>query len=152
MLRSSTSVASADLRLAARLRRFLSRAIAVAALASAPGVVAAAPAAAGAPARSADLSTATAGKGDLIVTGSRTAQRGDQFILYLARRCASTIGAARRGHYVVARGRVDRSGGERFRAMIARSEVRPRRGRACYLIADSGGRTRTKASAAYRMR
>ena len=87
-----------------------------------------------------------------MVTGARTARRRDQFILYLARRCASTLTAARRGHYVIARGRVARSGHDRFRAMIADSEVRPRRGRACFLLADSRGRTRVRASDAYRMR
>ena len=69
-----------------------------------------------APARSARLTTAGDANGDLVVTGSRTARRRDEFVLYLARRCAATIRAARRGHYVIASGRVDRSGRERFRA------------------------------------
>ena len=105
-----------------------------------------------APARSARVATGAEASGDLVVTGARTARRRDQFILYLARRCVSTLGAARRGHYVIASGRVDRSGRERFRAVIAESEVTPRRGRACYLIADSRRRTRVRVSAAYEMR
>src|SRR3712207_7778323 len=54
---------------------------------------------------------------------SRSAGRGDEFVLYLARRCVTTMRAARRRHYVIATGRVNRSGRERFRAMIAESEV-----------------------------
>ena len=104
-----------------------------------------------APARSARVATDGDRNGNLIVTGSRTARRGDEFVLYLARRCASTIRAARRGNYVIASGKVDKAGRERFRAMIADSEVTPRRGRACFLLADSRRRTRLQTSAAYRM-
>jgi hypothetical protein len=151
MIRFSAPVASADLRLAARLRRFMPWATLAALMVLALAVVNATPAAA-APARSVNVSAQGAGDRNLIVAGSYMARRRDHFILYLARRCASTIGAARRGHYIIARGRVERSGREWYRAMIARSEVRPRSGRACYLIADSRGRAKTSASAAYRMR
>jgi hypothetical protein len=147
---AARSVPSAE-PLAARLRRSVLLAALVAVLVLLAGVANAGSASA-APARSASVTTNGDATGDLVVTGARRARRGDQFILYLARRCASTIRAARRGHYVIARGRVSRSGRDRFRAMIAESEVRPRRGRACFLLADSRGSTRVRASDAYRMR
>ena len=105
-----------------------------------------------APSRQVDVNTSVSSQGDLVVSGSVKARRRDEVVLYLARQCVSTVRATRRGHYVIASGRVARTGTEGFRATIAASEVTPKRGRACYLVADSRKRTKTQASAAYRMR
>ena len=90
--------------------------------------------------------------GNLLVAGAVRARRGDVGVLYFARRCASTVRAARRGHYIIASGRFGRTGVERFRATVALGDVKPRAGRACYLLADSNGRTRRQASRGYRLR
>ena len=102
--------------------------------------------------RSASLNAPRVDSGrNLVVAGAFRAERGDRMILYLARRCASTLRAARRGNYVIASGRVRRSGVDRFRGKVALRSVRPRRGSACLLVANSRGRTMARASRSYRV-
>ncbi len=137
-------------RIATRRSRLLAVVAVAVGLVPALAVVnpASAPAAAS---RHAQVATKVSSESGLLVAGSVNARRRDVFVLYLARRCVSTLRAARAGHYVIASGRVGRAGTDEFRATIASSEVKPKRGRACYLLADSRRRTKTQASSAYRM-
>ena len=129
----------------------LARACAIVAAIVLSALLAQAPAAHAAQ-RSASLNAPRIDSGrNLVVSGAFRAERGDRAILYLARRCASTLRAARRGNYVIASGRVRRSGVERFRGKIALRTVRPRRRRACLLVASSRGRTLARASRSYRV-
>lgn len=112
----------------------------------------AAPAGAARSARAVSLSVPRIdARGDLVLSGSTRSRRGDVAVFYLASRCVRTLRSARRGRYVIAYGPLHHPAGGHFRATLDPRVVRPRRGRACYLLADSKRRTRVRASRGYRM-
>ena len=86
----------------------------------------------------------------LELRGGWRLKRGDQTILYLARRCEATVRRARR-HYVVAWTRRPVVRVETFTAQLARSVVHPRGGRACLMVADRRGRAVVQTRVRYRL-
>ena len=87
----------------------------------------------------------------IVYSGGVRTRAHDRVVVYLARACEPTVARARK-HVVAAY--ESNAPGRRwsFNGMLARSIIRPRRGRVCLLVAAPDGRRRIQRSHAYRLR